>query len=76
MTVNYIASQTDVAGRRQLLERIGEGFSVDQALHEVLGLDTDRLDAAVQAEIRREFPEWSLPAAGDFDEAIPANEQP
>jgi hypothetical protein len=73
VTVNYIASQTDVAGRRRLLERIGEGFSVDQALHEVLGLDTDRLDAAVQAEIRREFPEWSLPAAGGYDEASSAN---
>jgi len=63
VTVGYIQSQTDVDDRRRLLERIGEGFSVDQALHEVMGVDTDGLDARVQAELRREFPEWALPAA-------------
>ncbi|MFK7898342.1 MAG: DUF4124 domain-containing protein [Myxococcota bacterium] len=65
VTANFIERQTDVAGRRKLLARIGEGWSVDQALFEVLGFDTDGLDAAVQAEIRREFPEWTLPAAPD-----------
>lgn len=63
VTVGYIHSQTDVDDRRRLLERIGEGFSIDQALHEMMGVDTEGLDAKVQAEIRREFPEWTLPAA-------------
>lgn len=63
VTVDYLQSQTSVEDRRRLLERIGEGFSVDQALHEVMGLDTDALDARVRSEIRREFPEWSLPAS-------------
>ncbi len=60
VTAGYIASHTDVAGRRRLLQRIGEGFSIDQALHEVMGLDSDGLDSAVQNEIRAEFPQWSL----------------
>ncbi len=63
VAVGFIHAQTSVDDRRQLLERIGEGFSVDQALHEIMGLDTDGLDLRVQAEIRREFPEWTLPAA-------------
>ena len=63
MTVDYLQSQTTVEDRRRLLERIGEGFSADQALHEVMGLDTEALDARVQAELRREFPDWSLPAS-------------
>ena len=63
VTVDYLQSRTTVEDRRRLLERIGEGFSADQALHEVMGLDTDGLDAQVQAELRREFPDWSLPAS-------------
>ena len=63
VTVDFIHSRTQVADRRRILQLIGEGFSVDQALHDVMGIDTDGLDLAVQAEIRREFPEWSLPAA-------------
>lgn len=63
VTVDYLQSQTTVEDRRRLLERIGEGFSADQALHEVMGLDTEALDARVQAELRREFPDWSLPAS-------------
>ena len=34
--------------RARLLRRLGEGMSTDQALHEVLGLDTEGLDAAVR----------------------------
>lgn len=64
VTVGFIHSKTTVAERRRLLERIGAGFSVDQALHEVMGVDTAGLDAAVRAEIQQEFPEWILPAAG------------
>ncbi|MCR9097637.1 MAG: peptidase MA family metallohydrolase [bacterium] len=67
VTVGYIHDNTSVEQRRRLLERIGDGFSVDQALHEVMGVDTAGIDAAVRAEIRREFPEWTLPAD------VPAN---
>jgi hypothetical protein len=63
VTVGYIQSHTDVEARRQLLQRISEGFSIDQALHEVLGVDTQGLDRAVQDQIREEFPDWTLPAA-------------
>lgn len=64
VTVGFIRSRTDVAERRRLLEAIGGGLSIDQALHAVMGLDTEGLDRAVREEIRREFPEWTLPASG------------
>jgi hypothetical protein len=62
-TVAWIHERTDVAQRRRMLEAMGEGLSIDQALHEVLGLDTEGLESAVQADIRDEFPDWSLPSA-------------
>ena len=73
ITVGYIHAQTDVEGRRRLLTMIGEGFSVDQALYEVMGIDTQGLDRAVQREIRFEFPEWTVPAdaAPSSDEITP-----
>ncbi len=64
VTVAWIESKTDVAARRRLLQRLGEGFSIDQALYEVMGVDTDGLDAAVQREIQSEFPDWKTSAAG------------
>jgi hypothetical protein len=64
ITVGYIHSRTDVEGRRRLLTMLGEGFSVNQALFEVMGINTQGLDSAVRAEILREFPEWTLPAEG------------
>ncbi|MBK7950302.1 MAG: hypothetical protein IPK00_16515 [Deltaproteobacteria bacterium] len=63
VTVGYIESQTEVAARRRLLERLGEGLSIDQALHEAMGMDTDGLDRAVQQAIRSEFPEWTRTGA-------------
>ena len=63
VAVGYIHQQTDVDDRRRLLERMGQGFSVDQALHEIMGVDTRALDARVRAEIRQEFPDWTVPAA-------------
>lgn len=62
-TVAWIHERTDVAQRRRMLEAMGEGLSIDQALHEMLGLDTEGLESAVQADIRNEFPDWSLPSA-------------
>ena len=52
----WIEDRTDREQRAHLLARIGEGFSIDQALHEVLGVDTDALDLALQESIRAEFP--------------------
>jgi tetratricopeptide (TPR) repeat protein len=54
---SWIEKRTSREQRAKLLARLGEGFSVDQALHEALGVDTDGLDAAVREEIRSEFPE-------------------
>lgn len=62
-TVGYLRSRTDVDQRRRLLQQLGRGFSIDQALHEILGLDTAGLDQAVRREIRAEFPEWTTPAS-------------
>ncbi len=63
VTAEWIESRTSRGQRARLLGRLGEGFSVDQALYEVFGVDTDGLDAAVQEEVRSEFPETvgSLP---------------
>jgi len=63
VTVAYIRAHTSVEDRRQLLQLIGKGVSADQALHRIMGVDTNGLDAAVQGEIRAEFPDWALPAA-------------
>ena len=65
VTAGFIESKTTVDERRRLLERIGEGLSIDQALHEAMGMDSDGLDEAVREAIRSEFPEWSVPAAPD-----------
>lgn len=56
VTVEWMAERTDPTTRARVLQRIGEGRSVDQVLHETLGLDTERLDLAVQARILDEFP--------------------
>jgi hypothetical protein len=71
VTVGFIHSRTRVEERRRILQLIGKGFSIDQALHDVMGLDMDGLDRAVQTEIRREFPEWTLPAAREQDVSSP-----
>jgi len=53
----WIEERTTREQRARILERIGSGFSADQALHEALGMDTETLDAAVRASILAEFPE-------------------
>jgi hypothetical protein len=71
VTVGFIHSRTQVEDRRRMLQLIGEGFSVDQALHEVMGMDTAELDLAVQTELRGEFPDWTLPAARELSASSP-----
>ena len=56
MAASFIEARTDRATRRRLLQRLGQGYSADQALTEAVGFDTDALDAAVQAEVIAEFP--------------------
>jgi hypothetical protein len=56
VAASYIDAHTDRAARSRLLQRLGQGYSAEQALVEAIGLDTDGLDAAVQAEIQSEFP--------------------
>ena len=62
VAVEWITARTDRAARSRLLQRIGEGNSVDQALHGILGIDTDGLDQSVRASILSEFPD-AEPAA-------------
>jgi hypothetical protein len=56
VAAGWIERRTSREERSRLLSRLGDGFSIDQALHEVLGLDTDGVDAALRDEIRAEFP--------------------
>ena len=53
---DWIERHTTAEQRALLLRRLSEGFSSDQALYEIFGMDTAGVDAAVQAEIRGEFP--------------------
>lgn len=57
VAAEWIETNTDRAERARLLQRIGEGYSADQALHEAVGLDTDGLDEVLQAAILGEFPD-------------------
>jgi hypothetical protein len=68
VAADWIEKRTTREQRARLLSRIGEGFSVDQALHETLGRDTDGLDAALQDEIRSEFPGFVGLGASSRDE--------
>jgi hypothetical protein len=52
---DWLGARTDRATRGRLLERIGAGASNDEALREVLGMDTDAIDAAVREWIGSEF---------------------
>lgn len=76
ITVGFIHSRTEVEERRRMLQLMGQGFSIDQALHDVMGIDTDGLDRAVQTEIRREFPEWTVPAATNESTGVPSASSP
>ena len=53
----WIETRTTREQRARLLARLGEGASDDEALREVLKLDTDAVDAAVRERVLREFPE-------------------
>jgi hypothetical protein len=60
-SADWIARRTESAGRARLLDRLGAGWDEDRALRELVGLDTDAVDAAVRAEILAEFPTPASP---------------
>ncbi|MBW2272727.1 MAG: hypothetical protein JRG96_05620 [Deltaproteobacteria bacterium] len=59
VAVAWLEQRTTSEQRARLVGRLGEGFSIDQALHEAVGIDTRGLDEALQREIRSEFPSLS-----------------
>jgi hypothetical protein len=62
----WIEARSDREGRARLLARLGQGASDDQALRELVGLDTESIDAALRESIRAEFPQIRT-----LDEEIP-----
>jgi tetratricopeptide (TPR) repeat protein len=52
---DWLGARTDRALRGRLIERLGAGASIDQALLELLHMDTGAVDAAVRAWIGSEF---------------------
>lgn len=63
VAVEWLEANTTREQRAALLGGIGRGLSADQALHEILGVDVDGLDAAVQEYVRSEFPQLDAAAA-------------
>ena len=56
VVAEWIEGRTDAGQRAQLLRRLGQGWSIDQALFEAVGMDTDRVDAAIRQRLLDEFP--------------------
>ncbi len=52
----WIEARTTRSARRALLDSLGRGQDPDDALRELLGLDTAGIDAAVQREVEAHFP--------------------
>jgi len=72
VAVQWIHEQSSADERKTLLQQLGRGFSMDQALHQMLGLDTEGLEEAVQAWILSEFPTLEArPADRGADDAPP-----
>ena len=53
---DWVDAHTDSAGRARLLMLIGQGLADDEALRQLLDLDTAGVEQAVQSEIRSQFP--------------------
>jgi hypothetical protein len=73
---HWIGTRTSTQQRARLLSLLGQGRSADAALREVLGVDTDGVDAAVRNAIREGFPsefatEALRPAPAKLREAAP-----
>jgi hypothetical protein len=55
-SADWIVRRSEAVPRARLLDRLGAGWDEDRALRELVGLDTEAVDAAVRAEILAEFP--------------------
>ncbi len=51
----WLIARTDAAGRARLLHRLGVGLAADEALIELVGMDTGPVDRAVRDWIQSEF---------------------
>jgi hypothetical protein len=60
-TADWIVQRSDPVRRARLMDRLGSGWDDDRALRELVGLDTEAVDAAVRAEILAEFPTPASP---------------
>jgi hypothetical protein len=60
-SADWIVRRSEAAARARLLDRLGAGWDEDRALRELVGLDTEAVDAAVRAEILAEFPTPASP---------------
>lgn len=72
VAVEWLHEKSRAEERRQLLRQLGRGFSMDQALHQMLGLDTEGVEAEVQAWILSEFPSLQSKGAPDAAQDLPA----
>jgi len=55
----WMEARMDVPTRASLLHRLGQGEAEDEVLRSIVGRDTRGIDAAVRAEIVREFPAFA-----------------
>jgi hypothetical protein len=55
-SADWIVRRSEAVPRARLLDRLGAGWDENRALRELVGLDTEAVDAAVRAEILAEFP--------------------
>ena len=56
VAAEWIEERTDREARARLMRRLGEGWSIDQALYEAVGVDTDELDRSIRQRLLDEFP--------------------
>lgn len=64
VAAEWIERRTTTADRARLLRRLGQGWSIDQALHEAAGVDTDGLDRAIRRHLLDEFPDLDTALGG------------
>jgi tetratricopeptide (TPR) repeat protein len=66
---SWIEERSEPADRARLLALLAQGVVADRALTQVLGVDTDGVDAGVREQIRSEFPRpldrIPMPASAD-----------
>ncbi|NNL85653.1 MAG: hypothetical protein HKP27_08380 [Myxococcales bacterium] len=71
---DWLERHTTSELRGYILDALGDGLSIDDALSSVLDVDTQGLEAAIQKEILDEFP-TTRPAAREPEEEAPSEEE-